>query len=127
MGLLATCGAVWPAAGQSRKDAAAPPGERAPSSDRSDPCPAEMARVGDTCIDRWEITTVDDDTGEPLSPYYPPAPPLVRFVHGYWSVEAGRIGDELARHLPIPPVPKVQRTGSFVPRAVSRPEAVPQG
>lgn len=125
--LVATWGAIAPAAGQSRKEA---PGARAQEQSRADesaPCPLEMARVGDTCIDRWEISTVDHDTGDPLSPYYPPAPALVRFVHGYWSVEAGRMGDELARQLPIPPVPKIQRTGSFVPRAVSRPNAVPQG
>lgn len=127
LGLVATWGALGPAAGKSPKDPAASNGDRPPAADAGVGCPLEMARVGDTCIDRWEIVTVDDDTGERLSPYYPPAPSLVRFVHGYWSVEAGRMGDELARRLPIPPVPKVQRKGSFVPRAVSRPDAVPQG
>lgn len=85
-----------------------------------------MARIGAYCIDRWEIATVDHATGKALSPYYAPAAPLVRMAHGYWSVEAARIGDERVRRMPLPPVPEVQR-GRFSPRAVSRPGVVPQG
>src|SRR5512133_403432 len=47
---------------------------RAQPSHRS--CSPEMVRVGGFCIDRWEIATVDRDTREPLSPYYPPHPRL---------------------------------------------------
>lgn len=90
------------------------------------PCPSEMALIGHYCIDRWEVATVDHATGKMLSPYYAPSVPLLRFVHAYWSVEATRIGDERARRMPIPPVPRVQQ-GRFEPRAVSRPGVVPQG
>ena len=90
-------------------------------------CPVEMARVGGFCIDRWEITTVDRRTGQALSPFYPPVPAQARFIHEYWSVEAGRMGDARARLMPLPPVPAVMQDGQFEPRAVSRAGAVPQG
>lgn len=83
--------------------------------------------MGRYCIDRWEISCVDHATGQPLSPYYAPTPRLTRFAHEYWSVEASRIGDERARQIPLPPVPKVQQKRRFEPRAVSRPDEVPQG
>jgi hypothetical protein len=86
-----------------------------------------MAKVGGYCIDRYEVTTVDHKTGKPLSPFYPPAPSLVRFIHEYWSVEAGRMGDARVRLVPLPPVPEIEQTLTFSPRAVSRAGAVPQG
>jgi hypothetical protein len=90
-------------------------------------CPPEMARVGSYCIDRWEVSTVDHRTGKELSPFYPPVPTLLRFVHEYWSVEAGRMGDARARLLPLPPVPAIEQESTFAPRAVSRAGVVPQG
>ncbi len=89
-------------------------------------CPAEMARVGAFCIDRWEIHTVDVATGEPLSPFYPPEPRLLTFAHDFWSAELTQVGPERARVLPLPRVPDHQR-GTFAPRAVSSPGTLPQG
>ena len=118
--ICAALALTWAGAGQAQGDAPQP------AAGKSARCPAEMALVGRTCVDRWEIATVDHATGRPLSPYYAPAPPLMRFAHEYWSVESGRIGDERARRMPLPPVPEVQR-GKFAPRAISRPGVVPQG
>jgi len=85
-----------------------------------------MADVGGTCIDRWEVYTVDHKSGAVLSPHYPPEPKLLAFVHDYWMLEAGRVGSERARRFPLPPLPEVQK-GAFVPRAVSAPGTTPQG
>src|SRR5947207_12625002 len=35
-------------------------------------CPSEMVGVKSFCVDRGEASMVDRDTGEKLSPYYPP-------------------------------------------------------
>jgi formylglycine-generating enzyme required for sulfatase activity len=101
--------------------------EAKPSAPASAACPPEMAKVGGYCIDRFEVTTVDHKTGKALSPFYPPAPVQLRFIHEYWSVEAGRMGDARVRLVPLPPVPEVEQSTSFSPRAVSRAGAVPQG
>ena len=90
-------------------------------------CPAEMVRVQGFCIDRWEIATVDKETQNPLSPYYPPEPNHLAEVHAYWSVHRLRYGDAAARALPLPELPAWQREHSFIARAVSRPGVVPQG
>jgi hypothetical protein len=90
-------------------------------------CPTEMARVGQTCIDRWEAAMVDKRTGEALSPYYPPTPALVSEVWRGWLVERGEMGDAAARAMPLPPLSELERTGRFEPKAVSRPGVVPQG
>jgi len=93
---------------------------------KSRACPAEMAQVSGYCIDRWEAHTVDHATGQPLSPFYPPEPRLLETVFQYWSVEAGRVGNERARSFALPPLPDHQR-GAFSPRAVSAPGRLPQG
>lgn len=121
---VSLAGLMVPLRGQAQS--AGQESNKPPSDAPSRGCPNEMARIGRYCIDRWEIATVDHATGQPLSPYYAPAAPLVRFAHAYWSVEAGRIGDERVRRMPLPPVPAVQQ-GRFSPRAVSRPGMVPQG
>lgn len=104
---------------------ASPPPEAEGAKRGSRVCPAEMARVGNYCIDRWEMHTVDATTGEPLSPYYPPEPKLLSFVHEYWMSEQSRMGPERARRFPLPEVPDVQR-GEFAPLARSAPDVVPQ-
>jgi hypothetical protein len=86
-----------------------------------------MARVRDVCVDRWEVSLVDQKTGAPLSPYYPPQPRLLERIHDVWQVERYNFGDELARALPLPDLPEIQRTGRPEPMAVSRPGVVPQG
>ena len=88
-------------------------------------CPQEMAKVGATCVDRWEVHTVGVQSKKRLSPYYPPEPRLLRKVHDFWATEAGRTGDARARTLPLPLVPLHQR-GKFSPRAVSAPGILPQ-
>ncbi|MBN2196018.1 MAG: SUMF1/EgtB/PvdO family nonheme iron enzyme [Polyangiaceae bacterium] len=90
-------------------------------------CPAEMARVLGFCVDRWEVSLVDQTTGADLSPYYPPHPTLIQRVRVVWEIEREQFGGEAARRMPLPDLPAIQRTGRFVPRAVSRPGTVPQG
>jgi len=70
---------------------------------------------------------VDDATGAPLSPFYPPHPRLLQRAHDVWQVERENFGDEDARRMPLPALPAVERDGGFEPRAVSRPDVVPQG
>ncbi len=89
-------------------------------------CPPEMARVADYCIDRWEASLVEEKSGQPLSPYYPPQPKLLARVHAVWQVERELMGDESARGMPLPIIPSVQR-GVFAIKAVSLPDVVPQG
>ncbi len=89
-------------------------------------CPAEMARVGSFCIDRWEVHTVDKTTRKVLSPYYPPEPRLLRFVYSFWSAELFQVGSLRARSLALPPVPAHQKA-DFSAMAVSAPGVLPQG
>ncbi len=89
-------------------------------------CPAEMARIGGYCIDRWEASVVDKTTGEALSPYYPPSPRLLSEVWRGWLVERDQLGDEAARAMPLPPLSELQRRGRFEAKAVSRPGVIPQ-
>ncbi|MEB2324127.1 MAG: SUMF1/EgtB/PvdO family nonheme iron enzyme [Sorangiineae bacterium] len=100
-----------------------PPAPRA----RPRGCPPEMARVGEYCIDRWEASMVDRRTGNPLSPYYPPARVLLRRVRAVWETERLAEGSPGARALPLPDISTWQRTHAFEPKAVSRPGVVPQG
>jgi hypothetical protein len=85
-----------------------------------------MARVDTYCVDRWEVSTVDKSTGQPLSPFYPPNPVLLRRVRELWQNEAGLIGDEAARRMPLPDLPTWQKTHRFEPKAVSVPSVIPQ-
>ena len=89
-------------------------------------CPADMVRVHDFCVDRYEMSTVADKTGQPLSPYYPPHPRLLREVHWAWKLERSFFGDNAARRMPLPEIPRWQQAESFAARAVSRAGAVPQ-
>lgn len=85
-----------------------------------------MARIGPYCIDRWEASTVDQRTGEALSPFYPPSPGLVSEVWRGWLIERDQLGDRAARSMPLPPLSDLQRSGRFEPKAVSRPGVIPQ-
>lgn len=86
-----------------------------------------MVAVRTYCVDRWEMRTVDLASGARLSPYYPPDPVLLRRVREVWGVERHGFGDQAARRMPLPDLPRIERLGSFVPKAVSEPRAVPQG
>lgn len=91
-------------------------------------CPADMVRVKEFCIDRFETSLVDQRSGEALSPYYPPDPRLVESVYQAWSLERQGVGDETAREMPLPELPLIQRTRrDYAPMAVSRAAATPQG
>jgi hypothetical protein len=85
-----------------------------------------MVRTSDVCIDRWEITTVDKKSGRGLSPYYPPATPLLRRVLDVWQVERWSYGEARARSLPLPLIEEWQIAGNFEIKAVSRSGVVPQ-
>jgi len=90
-------------------------------------CPASMVRVKDYCIDRFEVSMVDKKTGEPLSPYYPPQPVLLRRVREVWQTERFEEGSEGASRMPLPDLSDWQATHRFKPRAVSVGGVVPQG
>ena len=93
---------------------------------QSGACPKEMVAVRSFCIDRWEISLVDDSSGESLSPYYPPEPRLLRAARDYWLIARLEVGDESARRMPLPELSERQLGGSFAPRAMSQPGVVPQ-
>jgi formylglycine-generating enzyme len=90
-------------------------------------CPSEMVKVRGFCIDRWEISTVDRETKQSLSPFYPPDPKTLGLAHDVWERDRGSTGPESARGMPLPKLPEIQRGGNFAPLAVSRPSVVPQG
>src|SRR5262245_37605255 len=69
-----------------------PPAPSAEKSDRSARCPADMVKVRSYCVDRWEASMVDKDSGERLSPYYPPQPRLLREVWQAWELDAPLFG-----------------------------------
>jgi hypothetical protein len=104
---------------------------------------------GRFCIDRWEAGTVEASSGLALSPYYPPSPRLFRWVVETWGqtltrdrlvafgfLDAGApdggapdaaVALPLHVVMPLPDPPSWQLGARFVPRAVSRGGAVPQG
>jgi hypothetical protein len=91
-------------------------------------CPKEMVDVaGRFCIDRFEDTLVDDATGERLSPHYPPEPNMALRMFNRWQEERLAIGPQAARDMPLPPLPDIERTEDFRPKAVSVRGVLPQG
>jgi formylglycine-generating enzyme len=101
-------------------------GDEPPAPAAAASCPAEMVRIDDYCIDRWEASLIDAQSGGALSPYYPPHPRLLARVHAVWQIERELLGDESARAMPLPIVPVVQRA-DFSIKAVSAGGVVPQG
>jgi hypothetical protein len=89
-------------------------------------CPAEMVEAAGFCIDRWELSTVDAKTGDPLSPYYPPVASEALEVEDYWRFAARMYGDPAAQRMPLPELSTFQREGRYQLRAVSRRGVVPQ-
>jgi len=83
-------------------------------------CPKEMVNVGGQfCIDRYEDSLVDDATGEHLSPHYPPEPGVAERFFAKWQEDRLTVGPPSARDMPLPPLPEIERTENFRPRAVS--------
>jgi formylglycine-generating enzyme len=103
------------------------PGARAQGPEAPRRCPGEMAEIRGFCIDRWEASSVDVKTGEPLSPYYPPLPAELEAIYDYWTLEARWLGNAAARAMPLPEPSTFQREQKFSPRAVAKAGAVPQG
>ncbi len=90
-------------------------------------CPADMARAGAVCIDRWEASLVDVTTGRALSPYYPPLPAAAARLHAVWQREREHLGGADAARMPLPELSRWQRRHRYTPKAVSRPGVVPNG
>lgn len=91
-------------------------------------CPKEMVNVGGQfCIDRYEDSLVDDATGEHLSPHYPPEPGVAQRFFAKWQEDRLTVGPASARDMPLPPLPEIERTENFRPRAVSLRDVIPQG
>jgi sulfatase modifying factor 1 len=89
-------------------------------------CSDDMVRVaGRFCIDRYEVSMIDDTGERPLTPYYPPIASLVRSVYDEWTHRLldGSAGVDVA----LPLIPPWEREERFRPRAVSRSGTVPQG
>ncbi len=96
----------------------------------SDPCPSDMVAItrGDLfCVDRFESALVDAETGEPLSPDYPPTPNLLEFTLAEWATGRQRIGDIHARAMPLPFLPAWQRGKKIASAARARSGARPSG
>src|SRR5512145_1239366 len=89
-------------------------------------CPTEMARVGNFCIDRWEISTVDGLSQQPLSPYYPPQRVLMNRILDVWQIERNSWGTDAAQSFLLPELSELQRKGRFRAVARSVPNVVPQ-
>jgi hypothetical protein len=89
-------------------------------------CSDDMVRIaGRFCIDRYEASMVDDDAERPISPFYPPVASLARPVFEEWTrrLSDGSAGVDVA----LPVIPDWQRQEKYRPRAVSKPNVVPQG
>lgn len=100
-------------AGQAKREL--PPIQR---TQRYASCPAEMVNVrGQFCVDRWEATTVDADTGQPLSSFYPPEPRLARLMHQQWQRE---VKSELSQARAL-----MLEAGVIPPRNFGNPDADP--
>ncbi|MEO7037801.1 MAG: SUMF1/EgtB/PvdO family nonheme iron enzyme [Polyangiaceae bacterium] len=85
-------------------------------------CPAEMVDIrGRYCIDRYEVTLVDEKQGRRLSPYYHPTRAQTAASLKEWTAYAR--GQTLA----VPSPPDFQLAEDFEPRAESRAGVTPNG
>jgi formylglycine-generating enzyme required for sulfatase activity len=91
------------------------------------PCPPDMVQVDSYCVDRFEISTVDQDTGQPLSPFYPPERRWYGFVFDMWEVQRTTVGEPNARNMPLPELSQFQQQADPNPVAQSTRGVVPQG
>ncbi|HMA92822.1 MAG TPA: SUMF1/EgtB/PvdO family nonheme iron enzyme, partial [Polyangiaceae bacterium] len=91
-------------------------------------CPPEMVDIGGAfCIDRYEASLVDQNSGEEFSPYYPPDPNRARQLRALWERERARSGVARGREMELPELPDWQLEQGVEPVAVSRPQVAPQG
>ncbi len=94
-------------------------------------CPEEMVKVrpksgAPFCVDRFEATTSDLETGAVLSPYYPPDPAKARYLADLWKDKTGT-GSDLEKATRLPELPAWQRQKGLAPVARSKKGEVPQG
>ncbi len=89
-------------------------------------CPEDMLLTRGFCVDRYESSMVDRDSGQPLSPFYPPHPKLLRRVFSTWEFLRTQSGDDAARRMPLPALSSWQKSHDFSPKALSLPGRVPQ-
>ena len=92
------------------------------------PCPKDMVRVRKNfCIDRFEASFVDTETGQALSPYYMPARKNALSMKDFWEKERLNVGPAEAREIKLPPLPLWEIKREFEPKAISQKGKVPQG
>jgi formylglycine-generating enzyme len=121
--------------GMESEDGAVADRERLPEDDAgrveagvSRHCPKDMVNVaGQFCIDRFEASLVDEETGDHLSPHYPPEPAVAARIFAKWQEARLDVGPPTARAMPLPPLPEIEMREGFRPRAVSLRGVIPQG
>ncbi len=92
------------------------------------PCPPEMVLVdGKLCVDRFEATLVDNETGQRLAPDFPVTPNLFDIAVGDWATGRSLVGGVFARIMPLPFIPEWQRGKKIDMRAVPLPHTRPNG
>jgi sulfatase modifying factor 1 len=107
------------AATQPSATASAPPERR---------CPADMVRVARRfCVDRFEAVLVDTERGQAISAFYPPSKKLATYVERTWESERRTFGDPEDQAVPLPLLPKWEKTTDFEPRAIAKKGVVPNG
>jgi hypothetical protein len=91
-------------------------------------CAPEMVSVaGRFCIDRFEASLVEVNSGQALSPYYPPTFYHTRSVYKTWQHERDNMGPPEYRILPIPEPPAFQLRGAFEPKVSVEQGTAPSG
>jgi hypothetical protein len=149
--ILVTCASCQevddaPDAGPSRA-AEALPSAPAPSASEAvevmpEPrCPPDMVKVtpgadaeveggkpeGPFCVDRFEATLVDNQSGARIPPYYPPSRRAAQQVAKMWESLRFEMGSPTAQATPLPTLPAWMMTRDFAPKAVVRRGQTPNG
>jgi formylglycine-generating enzyme len=90
--------------------------------DRTIQCPEDMVAVaGRFCVDRYEMSLVDDATTTPWPPYFAPDVERAASTYAFYASLEMRRPSPLGLSLPLPP------SFAIVPRAISRAHQTPQG
>jgi hypothetical protein len=82
--------------------------------------------AGRFCIDRFENTLIDEESGEGLSPHYPPEPNIALRIFKRWEEQRLTVGPPEAREMPLPLLPEIEQSETFRPKAVSVRGVLPQ-